>query len=346
MPENSAVMIGEHTGDDHEVLEDVWTRASNAAGHVPAALELARDLGPALPTPAQGRTTHLWSALATLGAADLTVARVLEPHLDALAILEQAGMRAEPGVWGVFAAEGPGTGLRASPDGTAYELNGRKHWCSLGGVLDHALVSAWVGEERQLFAVSLQQDGVTPESGTWVARGLAAVDSGPLDFTGATAREVGVPGWYLDRAGFAWGGMGVAAIWFGGAVGVARRLMRNSGTRSPDQVALMHLGAVDANLHAARCVLERAARDLDAGILTGAVGARAALRVRQVVATVCEEVLRRAGHAMGPGPLATDEDHARRVVDLELYLRQWHAERDQAALGQELTATAALGQPW
>jgi len=38
----------------------------------------------------------------------------------------------------------------------------------------------------------------------------------------------------------------------------------------------------------------------------------------------------------GPGPLATDEDHARRVADLELYLRQWHAERDQAALGEDV----------
>ena len=46
-----------------------------------------------------------------------------------------------------------------------------------------------------------------------------------------------------------------------------------------------------------------------------------------------EEVLRRADHGLGPGPLATDEAHARRVADLHLYLRQWHAERDHAALG-------------
>ena len=58
--------------------------------------------------------------------------------------------------------------------------------------------------------------------------------------------------------------------------------------------------------------------------------------MRQVVALAAEDVLRRAAHALGPGPLATDEDHARRVADLELYLRQWHAERDQAALGREL----------
>ena len=264
----------------------------------------------------------------------LPVARTLEPHLDALAILAQAGVPVAPGTWGVFAAEGPGEPLRASPGATSYILDGRKHWCSLAGVLDRGLVSAWVGEERQLFAVDLGEPGVTAVRGTWVARGLAAVDSGPVDFTNVPATAVGAPGWYLERPGFAWGGIGVAAVWYGGAVGIARRLLVSASGRPPDQVALMHLGAVDAQLHAARCVLEQAAHAVDAGALSGAAGWRAALRVREVVALAAEDVLRRAGHGLGPGPLASDEEHARRVADLELYLRQWHAERDQAALGR------------
>jgi hypothetical protein len=51
------------------------------------------------------------------------------------------------------------------------------------------------------------------------------------------------------------------------------------------------------------------------------------------VAEAAESVLRHAAHTLGPGPLATEEEHAARVADLDLYLRQWHAERDQAALG-------------
>ena len=38
----------------------------------------------------------------------------------------------------------------------------------------------------------------------------------------------------------------------------------------------------------------------------------------------------------GPALLAQDEDHARRVADLQIYLRQHHAERDQASLGELL----------
>ena len=339
MPERGPVVLGRLTDDEQDELADLVDRARDAVDDVPAALALAGLVGTQLPTPGAGRTTHLWSALASVAAVDLTLARALEPHLDALAILDQAGEPAPSGTWGVFAAEGPGEPLRARPSGSAYVLDGRKHWCSLAAVLDHALVSAWVGEERRLFAVDLTQPGARPVAGTWVARGLMAVDSGPVDFTDATARAVGGPEWYLERPGFAWGGIGVAAVWFGGAVGIARRMLAAADARLPDQVATMHLGAVDAALHAARCVLAQAAHAVDDGDLGGGHGWRAALRVREVVALAAEDVLRRGAHGLGPGPLATDEDHARRVADLELYLRQWHAERDQAALGEELLRT-------
>src|SRR4249919_1622082 len=41
-------------------------------------------------------------------------------------------------------------------------------------------------------------------------------------------------------------------------------------------------------------------------------------------------------HTLGPAPLAFDETHARRVADLEIYVRQHHAERDLADLGNRL----------
>ena len=243
MPEVAPVLLGAATLDERASLSDLVGQAQRAAGDVPAALALADTVGSGLPVPGGGRTLHVWSALASVAAVDLTVARTLEPHLDALAILGQAGLTAEPGTWGVFAAEGPGEPLRATvaPSGSAYVLDGRKHWCSLGGVLDRALLSAWVGGERQLFAVDLSHPGVTAVTGTWVARGLSAVDSGPVDFAAVPVTAVGEPGWYLERPGFAWGGIGVAAVWFGGAVGIARRLVAAAANRPPDQVALVHL---------------------------------------------------------------------------------------------------------
>jgi hypothetical protein len=59
-----------------------------------------------------------------------------------------------------------------------------------------------------------------------------------------------------------------------------------------------------------------------------------ALRTRAIVAAAAEKTIRSVGHALGPAPLAFEEEHVRRVADLELYLRQHHADRDLAALGQ------------
>lgn len=326
------VSLGSTT--DAPKLTELYDRARSAVGSLEKALALAETVAPRAPHPGSGETLQLWECLATLAAADLTVARVAEPHLDALAILSQAGVPEVEGTWGVFAAEGAGTRLEAEYDGGTWLVSGRKPWCSLGGRLDRAIVTASVPTgARRAFAVDLRHNGVRPIPGTWVSRGLAAVDSGPVDFERVPVQSVGSDNWYLERPGFAWGGIGVAACWYGGAVGVARRLMQSNRARDPDQIGLMHLGSVDVALHRMRAVLADAARLVDDGSASGSEGAMLAARVRTVVADGVSEILAASGHAMGPAPLVHDEDHARRVADLQVYVRQHHAERDVASLG-------------
>ena len=153
-------------------------------------------------------------------------------------------------------------------------------------------------------------------------------------FAEVPATPVGADDWYLTRPGFAWGGIGVAAVWYGAARALADRLRDGSRSRAPDQVAHVHLGAIDAALHAASRVLVDAARTIDAGAGVGEAGSVLAARVRAVCAVTAEDVLARVGHALGPGPLTFEEDHARRVADLTVYVRQHHAERDLARLGE------------
>jgi hypothetical protein len=195
-----------------------------------------------------------------------------------------------------------------------------------------------------LFAVDLRNPGVQAAEGVWVARGLADVASGPVEFAGAPAMPVGENGWYLRRSGFAWGGMGVAACWYGGLVALARTLWSAARSREPDQIALLHLGQVDRLVEHCRLVLADAAQRIDAGRAEGEAGVLLAERVRGSVAVAAESVLGSVGPALGPAPLALDEDHARRVADLQLYLRQHHAERDSARLGRLLLDTGR--RPW
>lgn len=221
-----------------------------------------------------------WEVLATVAARDLVAARVLEPHLDAVAILGEAGGEFDPvdantGTWGVWAAEGPGVRLRASQRDGGWVLDGVKPWCSLAGEVTGGLVTAWVDEGRRgLFAVDTRHPGFSADARDWMPIGLAEVSTATVTMHGVTARPVGGPGWYLSRPGFGWGGIGVAAIWFGGAVAVARRLAQEAARREPDDIALLHLGEVDAHLTAARAVLAHAAAEVDAGRAEGAAGGR------------------------------------------------------------------------
>lgn len=334
--------------------DDLVGRVTRWAGEVTelddpvgATLGQLPGLGREAPRPGSGDTLRLFDLLSRVAAVDLVVARTVEPHLDALSILDQAPQPPNldaigvgpSATWGVFAAEGPGVRVTATRRGDGWTVSGHKPWSSLGRRLTHALVTAWTGERtRRLFAVPLRHEGVAVESSDrWIARGMALIPSVGIDLTDVPAVPVGEDGWYLTRPGFWWGAVGVAACWYGGATAVAELLHPRPG-REPDQVALMHLGEADTALFAARTALQHAAAQIDTSG-QGAAGRSTELlarRVRGLVRQVGDDVLARTSRATGPGPLVSQERHARRVADLHLYLRQEHAERDAAALGQAL----------
>ena len=292
-----------------------------------------------LPLPGSGRTLERWVALAELACGDLVLARLAEAHTDAVAIHAELGVASEPGLWGVWAAEPPSARVEAARDGDGWVLSGRKAWCSGARVLDRALITAHAPDGRRLFAVPVA-DLVVVE-GTWAAVGMAASGSVSVDLRAVPAAAVGGPGAYLDRPGFWHGGAGVAACWYGGALGAARLLLRAGRSGPLDPHALAHLGAVDAHVTAMRAHLRQAADEVDADPVGPGAQLRAT-RLRVHVEAGASEVLDRVGRALGAGPLCLDPVHAQRVADLPVYLRQSHAERDLAGLG----ALAADGADW
>ncbi|GAB3083984.1 acyl-CoA dehydrogenase family protein [Micromonospora schwarzwaldensis] len=296
-----------------------------------------------LPLPGGGRTDERFRCLVELGRADPALARLGEGHADALAILAELGVtiapawRREP--WGVWAAA-PAS-VTATRDGDRWRLTGDRPWCSGAGLLSRALVTATADDGVRLFSIEVGAAGVTPLADTWPAVGMAASDSRTVRFDGVTAVGVGGPGCYTSRPGFWHGGAGVAACWYGGAVGIADALHDAARRRRLGPHAMAHLGAVDATLTAARGVLFAAADEIDANP-TGDAD-RLAHQVRATVEASATTVVDRVGRALGAGPLCQDADHARRVADLTVYLRQSHAEADLAHLGELVTAVGDPG---
>ena len=295
-----------------------------------------------LPLPGGGATALRWRRLAEMTETDIVAGRLAEAHTDAVAILaELDGPEPRPDqLWGVWAAEPHDAVVHANGGGGAVTLDGAKAWCSGAGLCSHALVTARLAAgERALFAVDLHQPGVTPLPSTWRNPGMAQSDTRSVQFNGARAVAVGRPGDYLSRPGFWHGAIGVGACWLGGARSVAKPLYQRAGADHVDPHTLAHLGAVDAALAAAEAALTVAATEVDADPLNRKGSAElTARRVRAVVETAVDETIRRTARALGPAPLCEDAEHAQRVADLTVYVRQSHAERDLEQLGRQAGA--------
>ena len=290
-----------------------------------------------LPLPGHGRTRVRWAALAGLAESDLSLGRLAEGHADALAILDELDGPAPPAGsrWGVWAAMPPGPSLAAAHYDGAWWLDGTKQYCSGARVCTHVLVTAQTADGIRLFAAEVTADGVRPVPDSWPAVGMAGSDTLDVRFHRVPATPVGAPGGYVNRPGFAHGGAGVAACWYGGARGVARPLLAAARQRDIGPHAFAHLGAIDIALRSASAGLDQAADEIDDDPLDRKDAAsRRALRVRTLTEAVASDVLERAGRALGAGPLGHDAEHARQVADLTVYLRQHHAERDLEQLGR------------
>jgi hypothetical protein len=213
----------------------------------------------------------------------------------------------------------------------------------------HALVTAWLDEQPVLVAVEMNQAGISIDTSKWRAVGMQATESADITFDRTPATLVGTAHSYVRRAGFWHGGAGIAACWYGAAAQIGR-MLRDACAQRVDAYRLAHLGAVDVALQAAAAVLRETAAYIDAHPQADAQ--REALRARLSVEEAAGVVMKHATRALGAGPLCRDARFARALADLPVFLRQSHAERDLAALGELLVpgeSTERLmngGTPW
>ena len=96
---------------------------------------------------------------------------------------------------------------------------------------------------------------------------------------------------------------------------------------------LEHLAALDL-VYDGVVTDHRAAIDATDGV--GQAGQLMAARARNAAAAAAELALTETARALGPGPLTSHEEHARRVADLTVYVRQHHGDRDLARTGSLL----------
>jgi alkylation response protein AidB-like acyl-CoA dehydrogenase len=341
-PEGAAATVDATPGGAEGPADEAGRRADLRA------LLAAGELD--LPGVGGGSTAARWSALAGWGRRDLAVARLVEGHGDAVAILAEGGRAAGAGtLYGVWAARSGGTGAHLAGGTGGRVLRGTVRFCSGARSLDRALVVA-LGPDgaSHVLDVALDDPRIVPDPASWQTPAMAGADTLDVRFDDVPVPDgalVGGPGWYVDRPGFAAGGAGVAAVWWGGAAGALDRVVAHLPAE-PDPHQLAHLGELHALLEAADALLARAAAAVDRAGADGSaepderagVDPLLVAAVRSAVERAAREVLDRAPRMVGPAGLSRDADLARHLADLGVYVRQHHGERDQAALGAQVLA--------
>jgi len=300
--------------------------------------DIAAVHGAMFPKPGSGGTPARFASLARWATRDLSLARLVEGHVDALAILEEAGHEPDMGAtYGVWAARQPvgGTTARRTADG--WNLTGEKAFCSGSTRLDRALVTAECEDGYRLFDVPVAQNVTAVHAGSWPAVGMADSLSETLDFGGPpvpTSRAIGPPDFYLERPGFWFGATGVAACWYGGARGLLQHLLRTIGPH-PSELIVAEVGRAVAHIDVMGTTIDSAARAIDADPDDRAGSAkRRALVVRHGVHHAAQQVLVHAAAAGGARPFCLDAEQAQRAADLYVYLAQYHGPQDAYFLGR------------
>nr|WP_315591872.1 acyl-CoA dehydrogenase [uncultured Cupriavidus sp.] len=323
---------------------------------------IAAYAGGGIPLPTRGQTLARWQLFAKIASTHGAVAiKLFEAHADALAILAER-VQATPTTntrWAVWAAEPPHARVRAEsstqtevahlaaaaglPGPTPLQaavLSGRKAWCSGADQVTHALLTCHDDEGHALLAIiDMRGPGIKMTMQEWHAIGMANTRSVDVMLDRCPALLIGGHRAYLDRPGFWHGGAGIAACWYGAVLPLAQAT-RDVAGKHGDPHAAAHLGAIDGDLHAAATLLRETAAWIDAHPNTDAFVP--AMRVRTVVEATVLRVLARVGSVLGAGPLCRNSRLAALYADLPVFLRQSHAERDLAALGNKL-ANAATG---
>ncbi|MCW2756629.1 MAG: hypothetical protein JWO46_375 [Nocardioidaceae bacterium] len=270
--------------------------------------------------------------LVAVGRTDVPVARLVEGHVDALRIHQQAGTTPVPGsLYAVWASRSHSTGVRGTLDGEEWVLDGTLRFASGSGVVERALVPVWTGPDDHVL-LDLDVRAWSFDDTVWHTRAMAPARSHETCLTAdrVSATQVGPVNFYLSRPGFFPGGVAVAAAWTGGALRVLDLLLGTvpAGRRSDGQS--IRIGRIRTELAAMTAVLRQTALQLDDGVEDPRLTSTTA---RAAVANGVRRVLVDVRSVAGPAGLAMDEDLTRAIDDLFLFVAQQNEDADALWLG-------------
>jgi alkylation response protein AidB-like acyl-CoA dehydrogenase len=313
------------------------------AGVLTATIGAARGEAPVAPQ---------WQLVREVAAADASVGRILDGHLNAVERLEVA---AEPelraaelaklaggervlGVWGADPGPGEGPAARIVAAENGRVLRGAKTFCSGAGGIDAALVMVGADDGTAPRLALVECDERVAVDRSWFrGAGMRSSESHRVHFRDAPVVAIlGEPGELGREPWFSRDAMRTAAGWAGMLDAAAEAAIAElAARRAGEQLSQLAAGRIEAARAGADAWLTRAAAAVDAGAELKPLS----VFMRVGISDAAKSVLEHAAAACGSHPFVTGGrlDRARR--DLETFLLQHRLEPLLARLGQHSLAS-------
>lgn len=272
------------------------------------------------------------SAVRAVAAADGSVGRIFDGHLNAIERLGVAGALSSDdsdaisagklllGVWGADPAPGEGESARLEADGEQRVVSGVKTFCSGAGGVQRALVVVDGSDGSRLLAYVDLRDGVDIDRSWYRASGLRASESHRVQFTAAGVIDVlGGPGELMRQPYFSRDALRTSATW----AGIADRMLDAAiefarQARRQGELAGLAVG----RLSVARGTIDRWLEGAGAAAQGEAPLEALAIEGRYAIAAACREIMAVASELCGSRPLARGAALDRASRDLHLFLLQ------------------------
>ncbi|WP_147405363.1 acyl-CoA dehydrogenase [Pseudooceanicola sediminis] len=269
--------------------------------------------------------------LMRIGAVNLSLGRLWEGHVNALALLRAHARPAQQnrierlilagGLLGVWGADGPDPVTWDSARGC---LTGAKVFASGLGTATHAIITVNSGPQVRLALIDAS-DAARSDASAWQMPGMRATTSGRFDCDGLTLSAfdwIGGPGDYLREPHFVGGVWRIAALQLGAALGLldtAAKTLRGRDrmaaeaqkTRLATQLTRA-LAAATLVRHAAQCAASEAAQDSVA----------TSIATRLMTEELGLDTVRAVEQSLGLGHFGPGSTTLRMAQDLSVYMRQ------------------------
>lgn len=283
-------------------------------------------------TPAHG---ELFTILRMVGAGDLSMARLLEGHINAISLVCRYGTPAQiadlaqsvnagslSAVWGAD----DNKGLKLVKERSGTRLQGRKILASGAGFVTRPLVTV-AGPEGQLLCLLRLDEHHPHDTSMWQAQGMTATASGAVDFSGLVIdgnNIIGAPGDFMRQPHFSGGAWRFCAAHLGAAerlVDLYRIHLVGRG-RSGDPFQLQRFAHCAAAIKTARFWVEEAARRLAVEDCDPMAVVAFANLTRMVTERSALDVMEAVQRGVGLTSFVRPNPIERICRDLSTYLRQ------------------------